>query len=86
MLHISIGSDILRQWLSKVLRICGDLLFSLHLKRLSYYAYSAIHNINYFAGIRDEMGGVQEFIRELQNGRLSHGSDHRANENLSRTG
>jgi GT2 family glycosyltransferase len=86
MLHISIGSDGLRQWLSKVLRICGDILFSLHLRRLSYYAYSAIHTINYFAGIRDEMGGLQEFIRGLQNRRLSYGSDCSANKNFLRTG
>jgi GT2 family glycosyltransferase len=66
MLQISIGSDSLRAWLSKVLRICGDIFFSLHFKRLSYYSYSAIHTINYFAGVRDEMGGLKQFIQGLQ--------------------
>jgi glycosyltransferase involved in cell wall biosynthesis len=71
MLRFSIGSDSVRKWLSQVLRICGDTLFFLHCKRLCYYAYSAIYTINYFAGIRDEMGGLTEFTRELQHGCLN---------------
>jgi glycosyltransferase involved in cell wall biosynthesis len=66
MVQVSIRSDGLRKWLSEILKICGDVSFSLRLKRLSYYAYSAIHTINYFAGVRDEMGGLKEFIRRLQ--------------------
>jgi glycosyltransferase involved in cell wall biosynthesis len=69
MLQISIGSDNVRKWLSEVLRICGDTLSFLRLEGLSYYAYSAIHTINYFAGIRDEMGGLKEFVRAVQHSR-----------------
>jgi glycosyltransferase involved in cell wall biosynthesis len=75
MLQISIGSDSVRNWLSEVLRLCGDTLSFLHLKRLSYYAYSAIHTINYFAGIRDEMGGLKEFVRGVQHSRFLIGPE-----------
>jgi GT2 family glycosyltransferase len=65
-LRISIGNDGVRRWLSEILRICGDILFFLRFPGLTYYAYSAIHTINYFAGVRDEMGGLGEFMRGLQ--------------------
>jgi hypothetical protein len=75
MLQVSIGSNSVRKWLSALLRISGDILSPLGLKRSSYYAYSAIHTINYFAGIRDEMGGLKEFVRGVQQSRLSTGSE-----------
>jgi hypothetical protein len=84
MLQISIGSDTVRKWLSEVLRIGGDTLSFLHLRRLSYYAYSAIHTINYFAGIRDEMGGLKKFVRGVQRSRLLTGLKSQAKREFSR--
>ena len=84
MLQISIGSNSVRKWLSEVLRIGGDTLSFLHLRRLSYYAYSAIHTINYFAGIRDEMGGLKEFVRGVHHSRPLTGLKSQAKREFSR--
>jgi glycosyltransferase involved in cell wall biosynthesis len=75
MLQISIGSDTVRWWLSQALRICGDFSSYLYFRSLSYYAYSAIYTINYFAGIRDEIGGLQEFARGVQRSRFLNSPD-----------
>jgi glycosyltransferase involved in cell wall biosynthesis len=75
MIQISIGSDSVRWWLSQALRICGDFSSYLYFRRLSYYAYSAIYTINYFAGIRDEIGGLKEFARGVQRNRFLNSSE-----------
>ena len=62
---VSIGSDRTRRPLSAVLRIGGVVLAAAGLGHLAWYAYSAIHSINYFAGMRDAVGGVRAFSRQL---------------------